>query len=42
MTYSQKTEKGHNFLGFFNMVAEAHLSGGGKLSVVYLDPKGSN
>jgi hypothetical protein len=39
MTYSQKTEKVRKFLGFFNMAAEAHLSEGGKLSVVYLDPK---
>jgi hypothetical protein len=40
MTYSQNTEKGPKILRlFFNMAAEAHLYGGGKLSVVYLDPK---
>jgi hypothetical protein len=28
MTYSQKTEKVQKFLGFFNLAAEARLSGG--------------
>jgi hypothetical protein len=32
-------KKVRKYLGFFNMAAEAHLSGGGKLNVVYLDPK---
>jgi hypothetical protein len=43
MTYSQKKpkEKYENFC-FFNTAAEAHLSGGRKLSVVHLGPKGND
>jgi hypothetical protein len=37
-----RTEKSPKILRFFNMAAEAHLSGGGKLRVVHLDPQGSD